>query len=216
MSCKLDYDVREAVHAMLSRRSAEIDKSDRLWEAAVLVPLVKNDGGIGILFEERSKLLSWQPGDVCFPGGKRDKKDASLEATAVRETCEELGVSADNVEIYGELDYLVTHMGPILHPFVGTICDLRQVHLNTAEVGKVFVVPLQVLLDQEPRKIRMQLANRAPKDFPYDLLPEYPKAWNRRKGYDVYFYEYEGHVIWGMTARVLHGFLDRYKKEIEK
>ena len=212
MSCRVGEGLRGKVRAMLAERPATIDKSDRLWEAAVLVPLVKNKSGVGILFEERSKQLTWQPGDVCFPGGKRDKVDKNLAQTAIRETCEELGVSPDNVNIYGELDYLVTHLGPILHPYVGSIHDLNEINPNKDEVERVFVVPLKVLLEQEPRKIRMQLANKAPKDFPYDLLPEYPKARNRRKGYDVYFYSYKGHVIWGMTARVLHGFLERFKK----
>jgi 8-oxo-dGTP pyrophosphatase MutT (NUDIX family) len=212
---KQDKSFTLNVQAMLAQRPATIDKADRLWEAAVLVPLVyTKTGRVGILFEERSQHLHWQPGDVCFPGGKKERKDKTLQDTAVRETCEELGLSADKINICGELDYLVTHLGPILHPFVGTIEDLDDIKPNCSEVGDVFIVPLDELLAQEPRKIRMQLANRAPQDFPYDLLPSYPKEWNRRKGYDVYFYQYNKHVIWGMTARVLHGFLERIKKEI--
>ena len=63
-------------------------------------------------------------------------------------------------------------------------------------------MPLDVLLEQTPRKVHMQLANRAAKDFPYDLLPEYPKEWNTRRGYDVYFYQYKKYVIWGMENAV--------------
>ncbi len=201
--------VCQKIKTMLSKRKAILDKNERLWEAGVLVPLVEYKGEIGVLFEVRSKKLSWQPGDVCFPGGKREKKDKTLQDTAVRETCEELGLELVDIEIYGELDYLVTQMGPILHPFLGVIHDVKQVKASVDEVAEVFIVPLSVLLAQTPRKVHMEMANRAPKNFPYDLLPEYPKAWNKRRGYDVYFYSYKNHVIWGMTAMVLYGFLER-------
>lgn len=205
--------VCQKIKNMLEKREAVLDKNEDLWEAGVLVPLVKYRGKIGILFEVRSQKLNWQPGDVCFPGGKIDAKDKTLQDTAIRETCEELGLESVDIEIYGKLDYLATQMGPILYPFIGFIHDLKQVKPNIDEVAEVFVVPLDVLLAQKPRKVHMEMANRAPKDFPYDLLPEYPKEWNKRRGYDVYFYSYKNYVIWGMTARVLYGFLERLRKE---
>ena len=210
-----DKNICQQIKTMLGKREAVLDKNDGLWETAVLVPLVKYRGKICVLFEVRSKKLAWQPGDVCFPGGKRDKKDKTLRNTAIRETCEELGILSVDVEIYGELDYLVTQLGPILYPFLGIIHDFKNVKPNLDEVGEVFLVPLDVLLEQTPRKVHMQLANKAAKDFPYDLLPEYPKEWNTRRGYDVYFYQYKKYVIWGMTARILYAFLERLRNEIK-
>jgi coenzyme A diphosphatase NUDT7 len=61
----------------------------------------------------------------------------------------------------------------------------------------------------------MELANRATADFPFDLLPRHPHDWYKRKGYNIYFYEYQGHVIWGLTARILHGFIKRFHKELQ-
>ena len=202
------------VQSMLARRPAGIDRADRPTEAAVLLPLVEKDGKLGVLFEVRSKSLSWQPGEVCFPGGKKEKGDCTLRDTAVRETCEELNLTPDDMIVCGELDYLVTHLGPIVHPYVGNIWDLAQVKPSCAEVSEVFVVPLSELFKQNPRKVHMELANRATEDFPFDLLPRHPRGWLQRKGYDVYFYEYEGHVIWGLTARILYSFLRRLKKEV--
>lgn len=145
----------------LNRRPARIDKADRLWDAAVLVPLIDTKQGPAVLFEVRAAGLGWQPGDVCFPGGRYECGDDSFAKTAVRETCEELGITEDKIELCGELDYLVTHMGPI------------------------------------------------------DLLPRHPHDWYKRKGYNIYFYEYQGHVIWGLTARILHGFIKRFHKELQ-
>ena len=208
-----DRVICQKVKNMLGRREAVLDKNEKLWEAGVLVPLVKYRGKIGVLFEVRSARLHWQPGDVCFPGGKLDENDRNLQDTAVRETCEELGLESMDIEIYGKLDYLVTQTGPILYPFVGFIHDIKQVKPNAEEVAEVFVVPIDVLLAQTPRKVHMEMSNRAPKDFPYDLLPEYSKEWNKRIGYEVYFYSYKNYTIWGMTARVLYSFLERLRVE---
>ena len=99
----------------LNRRPARIDKADRLWDAAVLVPLIDTKQG----------------GDVCFPGGRYECGDDSFAKTAVRETCEELGITEDKIELCGELDYLVTHMGPIIHPFVGRLANEVKLDCNS-------------------------------------------------------------------------------------
>lgn len=55
----------------------------------------------------------------------------------------------------------------------------------------------------------MELATRPLPDFPLELLENsYAKDWKRRTTYPVLFYQYGGHVIWGLTARVLFGFLN--------
>ena len=59
----------------LNRRPARIDKADRLWDAAVLVPLIDTKQGPAVLFEVRAAGLGWQPGDVCFPGGRYECGD---------------------------------------------------------------------------------------------------------------------------------------------
>ena len=199
----------------LNRRPARIDKADRLWDAAVLVPLIDTKQGPAVLFEVRAAGLGWQPGDVCFPGGRYECGDDSFAKTAVRETCDELGITEDKIELCGELDYLVTHMGPIIHPFVGRLANEVKLDCNSDEVAEIFTVPLNFLLLSEPRVAHMELANRATADFPFDLLPRHPHDWYKRKGYNIYFYEYQGHVIWGLTARILHGFIKRFHKELQ-
>ena len=108
----------------LSGHQPQLDRDDNLWDAAVLLPLVNTSEGISILFEVRAAKLGWQPGDVCFPGGRAECSDDSFAATALRETCEELGLAREQVRIIGGLNYLVTHMGPVIHPYVGYIADI--------------------------------------------------------------------------------------------
>lgn len=210
-------DILQAkITARLKERPAGIDKFDRLWEAAVLLPLVETDAGPALLFEERAHTLRRQPGEICFPGGKVECADSSHAVTAVRETCEELGLAQEQIKILGELDALVTHTGPIIHPFVGFISDVERIKFNSAEVERVFTVPLKLLLEQTPQRCSMKLADHPGADFPFDLVPNRQRSWRMNKEYYVYFYRYENYVIWGLTARILYGFLKRSKKVLEE
>ena len=153
-------------------------------------------------------------GEVCFPGGKYECEDNSFRNTAVRETCEELGLKPENITICGELDCLVTHNGPIIHSFVGLIDDISKITYSKSEVERIFTVPLKMLLEQKPRRGSVQLADHPGDDFPFDLVPQRKRGWRMNKSYYVYFYLYEDKVIWGLTARMLYAFLYRSRKEL--
>lgn len=177
--------------------------------SAVLVPLVKKDGKLGVLFEVRSAKLKWQPGEICFPGGRIEPWDLTFEATAVRESQEELGVPTEDIQVLGPLNYVVSHIGIILYPFAGHIRDINKLNPNADEVAETFVVPLDYLLNYEPLLANMEVSTRPLPGFPLELLPgEYPRDWKKRTSYPVLFYRYGGYVIWGLTARVLHNFIE--------
>ena len=207
--------LQEVLYERLHRRPPGIDKLDRLWEAAVLLPLVQTEEGIAVLFEERAHSLRRQPGEICFPGGKVECSDANnFAVTAVRETCEELGLKPEDIIICGELDSLVTHMGPIIHPFVGLIKDISKISYSPSEVECVFTVPLKTLLAMTPKRCSMELADHPGEDFPFDLVPNRMRGWRKHKEYYVYFYECGERVVWGLTARMLYGFLRRSHQEL--
>lgn len=194
---------------LLKNRSCEIENESDFLSSAVLVPLVREKGRLGILFEVRSTGLSWQPGDICFPGGRIELDDANPLAAALRETTEELGVASEAVEVLGPLDYMISPIGVMLHPFAAYIRDFSLVRPQTEEVAEVFVAPLEYLLAAEPLTAHMEVATRPLPDFPLDMVAaSYARDWKRRTTYPVLFYQYGGHVIWGLTARVLLGFLN--------
>lgn len=194
---------------LLNSRTCDIENESDYFCSAVVVPLVRHNGRLGVLFEVRSAGLNWQPGDICFPGGRIELDDESPLEAALRETKEELGLNENSIRVLGPLSYMVSPIGVMLYPFAVYIEDFEEIQPNTDEVAKVFVVPLEYLLNTEPLTAHMELATRPLPDFPLNLLENsYAKDWKRRTTYPVLFYQYDGHVIWGLTARVLFGFLN--------
>ncbi len=170
---------------------------------------MRREGRLGVLFEVRSAALTWQPGDICFPGGRIELDDAGSEAAAVRETREELSLPDSAIEVIGPLNSMVSPIGVMIHPYAAYINDFDSIRPNHGEVSEVFVAPLDYLLAVEPLTAHMEVATRPLADFPLNLLPpSYARDWKRRTTYPVLFYQYGGHVIWGLTARVLYGFLN--------
>ena len=202
-------DFCDRLGSVLKNRSCDIENESDYFTSAVLVPLVRQNGRLGVLFEVRSAGLNWQPGDICFPGGRIELDDAGPMEAAVRETTEELGLPDTAIEILGPLSYMVSPIGVMLYPFAAYIKDYDLIRPNHGEVAEVFVAPLDYLLSSEPLTAHMELATRPLPDFPLELLENsYAKDWKRRTTYPVLFYQYDGHVIWGLTARVLFGFLN--------
>lgn len=182
-------------------------------ESAVLVPLVQKVDGWHVLFEIRNPDLRWQPGDICFPGGRIESYDGDPEVTAVRETVEELGVDREGVTIWGPLDRVVAVIGVNIYPYVGELAD-QQLSPNHDEVMALFTVPLNWLLAATPRRATMRVLTKPEDNFPWEQLPSYEREWKKRKTYEVYFYEYGEYLIWGLTAQILKNFLEIYR-EIE-
>ncbi len=183
------------------------DRYDEYFNAAILVPLIWENDQLSLLFEVRSPDLSWQPGEICFPGGRIEDIDSSLLSAAVRETTEELGLRAGQIHILGSLHEVISPIGVRLHPFVGYIADPHLINPNQDEVADVFTVPLEFLLATEPIIGHMERCTRPLADFPFELLPGYSEKWKSRKKYQVLFYKYNQHIIWGLTAQVLYNFL---------
>jgi 8-oxo-dGTP pyrophosphatase MutT (NUDIX family) len=169
-----------------SRPAIEID-APRLRRAAVLIPLIPTDSGWSLLFSRRSVNLAAHSGQIAFPGGGVERGEL-LEAAAVREAHEEVGIAAERVELIGRLDDLVTNSGYLVAPFAGVVDQRIDYVLQAAEVDEVFEVPIEALL--RPGQ------------------PEVRYVSFRNKRYPAYYYLYEEREIWGLTGRILKHFLD--------
>lgn len=174
---------------------------------AVLCPLVQRSDGLHLLFEVRAEGLR-QAGEVCFPGGRMEPGE-SAEQCALRETEEELGIPSAEVQLLGQSDFLYNQRGFLLRPVIGLVSEAGMAALtpSPAEVAEVFTVPLSFFRSTPPEVYSYDLIPQIPADFPYEAMgisPDYP--WSRGKS-DVPVWYYEGHVIWGMTARILRDIL---------
>lgn len=183
---------------------------ENLLVSAVLLPLVEVDGAIAILFEIRSRLLHRQPGEICFPGGRVERHELDNPAdAAVRETAEELGLQCNDIELLAPMDFMVTPMGTVTYPYVGYIPSPERIKPNREEVESTFTVPLSFLTAYRPQTSIVDVATRYNEDFPLHRVPDsYHGGWQRRWSFPTYIYEYGDYFIWGMTAIILHHFLD--------
>lgn len=156
-----------------------------LRPAAVLVALT----GDRVILTKRASHLKHHPGQIAFPGGKLDPTDASLEAAALREAQEEIGLDPGLVDLWGRLPPHETVTGFAVTPILGALRGPYAPRPEAGEVDEVFEVPLSHVLDRS----RYGIEGR-----------RWRGEW--RRYYAVPFGPY---YIWGATARILRGLAER-------
>ena len=176
---------------------------------AVLVPLVEHNGAPHILFEVRSRMLDRQPGEVCFPGGHVEEGERPEEC-AVRETFEELGIPAQAIHPIAWWDRLMIPRG-LVHPLMARVdADaVAAMRPNPAEVEETFLVPLDFFVETEPKVYTLPLVRDVSTPSFYEEIG-FPRNYHwRRREEVVPVWRYQGHVIWGMTGKLLMWHLHR-------
>jgi len=158
-----------------------------LRPAAVLIAVALRETP-SVILTLRTPHLSSHAGQIAFPGGKRDAGETAAD-TALRESEEEIGLTAEFVEPIGYLDLYRTRTGFAVTPVVALIRPGFQLRPNPAEVEDVFEVPLAFLLDE---------ANHL----------THSRRW---QGMDRYYYAipYRERYIWGATAGIIRNLHQR-------
>lgn len=160
---------------------------------AVLIPLLPSlaEGRLAdwdVVYTLRSKHLPSHKGQVAFPGGKRHG-DEKLVDTALRESAEEIGIVAADVEVLGCLDDVSTMAGQFLiTPWVGLLPAQYSFEANPHEVDDIFTVPLSRLGNP-----RHHVSTSREWDGNTYRLPAITAG---------------RHVIWGATHQITLNFLD--------
>ncbi len=91
-------------------------------DAAVLVALYLDGGELHAIFTRRRHDLRSHPGEISFPGGRRDEDEDDLCITALREAEEEIGLAREDVELLGALTPVPTVATNFaVYPYVGMI-----------------------------------------------------------------------------------------------
>jgi 8-oxo-dGTP pyrophosphatase MutT (NUDIX family) len=178
----------DQIRTILSSRKRRVIEHPPFSHAAVLVPLFKKGEDCHLLFTKRSDQVKHHKGEISFPGGVVDEEDLELINTALREAHEEIGLRKSDVEIIGILDDIVTITEFIVTPIVGLFPYPYPFKVSEVEIAELIEVPLSSLLREESFSEK-EIIRGGQKEV-------------------VYAYEYERHIIWGATARILKQFLD--------
>ncbi len=162
---------------------------ERMRPAAVLCGLVERADGLAVILTRRAAHLARHAGQIAFPGGKVDAADPSPLAAALREAREEIGLTADAVEVLGAIDPYQTATGFAVTPFVGFVKPTFAPIPDPGEVAEVFEAPFGFLMDPANHQ-------RLSRDTPL----------GRRRFYAM---PYADKFIWGATAGMLKSLSDR-------
>ena len=166
-----------------------MNRDASLKPSAVLIPIFIKDGQYCLAMTRRTHRVRVHKGEISFPGGAREKEDKTLLDTALRECTEEIGLAADAVDILGELDDCPTiHSDYVISPFVGFITRPYPFKLDEWEVAELISIPVPALLESGVFTAESGNVQGNPRES--------------------YIYRYNGDVIWGASARILHQFLD--------
>jgi 8-oxo-dGTP pyrophosphatase MutT (NUDIX family) len=157
--------------------------------AAVLVPLYRHNGDYGVIFTKRSQTVYHHRGQIAFPGGGYEAQDVSLQYTALRESAEEIGLQPEHVRVLGQLDDLLTsNSNYLVRPFVGVIPYPYPFVIDARETASIVEVPLAFLRQRNP---------------PSEEFRDY-----EGRQVQSFFFDYEEHLIWGATAKIVKQFVD--------
>ena len=154
-----------------------------LRPAGVLIAVVEREAGLTVLLTRRSAELKHHASQISFPGGRMEEHDRDIQATALRETHEEVGIPPENVDVIGYLEPMPTVTGYAVTPVIGLVDIPDSLNIDHNEVEFVFEVPLEFLLDKHN-------ATASERDF-------------RGRKVAIVEFLFEEHRIWGATAYML-------------
>lgn len=160
-------------------------------QAAVVIGIFRN-APHGVIFVERAAHLRDHPGQIGLPGGSVHPEDADLQATALRELHEEVGVEPSRVTIVARLPMFSqrTVNNFDVTPFVAVI-EPGELTIDSSETAGVFTVPLEMLVGEGLREGSVDHDGLRVRSLVLD---------------------YEGYRIWGFTARILHTFVSQWNE----
>lgn len=155
-----------------------------LKSAAVLIGLVETENsGLQVLLTKRASHLKHHPSQVSFPGGKAEDEDSSLTITALREAQEEVGLTAQAVNVIGQLPPYQTISGYQVTPIIAIVAKEQHYTMDPNEVSEIFQVPLQHFLNVHGHHVIVASKNG--------------------RQHNVHFMPYKHYNIWGATAAML-------------
>jgi 8-oxo-dGTP pyrophosphatase MutT (NUDIX family) len=167
------------------------EKLETARKSAVLILLFPEDGNLKTVLIKRSEYEGIHSGQISFPGGKKEDIDQNFEATALRETLEEIGVESSKIEILGQLtDFYISPSNFLVKVFVGYSSQRPDFIKDSKEVQTVLIIDLEeffrgnIIHEKEFNSTSRVLKINAP------------------------YFKINDIEIWGATAMILSELLD--------
>ncbi len=131
---------------------------------------------------------------VSFPGGKEEKQDKDLLATALRETYEEVGIEPEQVQVIRSVSQVYIPPSNFeVTPYVGIYRKTHPFVLQQDEVAKIIEVPLPDFMD-DAKLITQSLSTSYAKNI------------------EVPAFNLNGYTVWGATAMMLNEIRELFKE----
>jgi 8-oxo-dGTP pyrophosphatase MutT (NUDIX family) len=166
---------------------------ESIADAAVLVPIVLHAGVASLLLTVRSSQLRSHAGQISFPGGRLEPTDIDPAAAALRETQEEIGIDAADIELLGFLSDQIIRSGYRITPVVGLLRPGFTLRVDAAEVAEVFELPLAFALSEGNYRSRPGRA--------------------RGLAFEIWELPFGERLIWGATAGILANLRELLSEE---
>lgn len=163
------------------------DHQPRRAGVLLLLYAAEEEGELCLVLTRRTESVADHKGQISLPGGAVDPGDPSTAHTALRETCEEIGVCKNDVRLLGELTPVYIEPSDFcIEPHVAYLPHRPTFELQPDEVAELLEVPVNHFLGDGNKAVEDWLLHNPPMRVPY---------------FDVF-----GHKVWGATAMVLAEF----------
>ena len=182
---KINFDL---ISKSVREISPKVIEDADLTLAGVMVLLFQREEEYTVILNRRTRMVEHHKGEISFPGGRMEAGDEGLLDTALRETFEEMGISREKIQVLGRIDDMKTKTGYMIRPFVGVIDYPYNYKLSNEEVEEVLELPVAGLFSPECQRDEIHITGKKQAKAPV--------------------YVYEGNVVFGATARILHNLAD--------
>lgn len=189
-------------------------------DSSVLILITDIDEESHIVFEKRGNGIR-QGGEICFPGGIKEKKDKNSFETALRESEEELGIAKEKIKEAGKFGTIVMGSGIIVEVYAGfaEYNEIKNSFKTSDEVAELVFVPVEFFLKKRAEEYKIKTVNYSKYTnkkgeeeilFPAESLglPElYHENWSGRDR-EIVLYRYADEMIWGITGKIIQKFAE--------
>jgi 8-oxo-dGTP pyrophosphatase MutT (NUDIX family) len=158
--------------------------------SGVLILIYPKNNDWHTVLTERNIYPGTHSGQISLPGGQYEEKDGSLEATALRESEEEIGIQAKDVQIIGRLTKLyIPPSNFMVYPFIGYLNYTPKIIPDPNEVQSIIEIGVDIFSNQHIRK-------------------EKPMTLSTGQVIQTPFFDIQRHTVWGATAMILSEFAE--------